>query len=149
MEKCLSTYHFSFSRSSACIASVCSLVHFVPSTYFRWPMFSDLKNICPSLGVRDTFRKVTKPRTKHCTWLNVLVNSKSENVRHIRNSYKLVYKNVKLKVFFFFFFFFFLFFLMPFSGVGFFFFTYGSFQTFGRTPWVGDQSSAKASTYTR
>jgi hypothetical protein len=37
---------------------------------------------------------------------------------------------------------------MPFSGVGFFLFTYRSFYTFGSTPWAGDQSSAKASTYT-
>jgi hypothetical protein len=37
-------------------------------------------------------------------------------------------------------------FLMPFLGVGISFYLW-ILQTFGRTPWAGDQSSAKASTY--
>jgi hypothetical protein len=47
-----------------------------------------------------------------------------------------------------FFFFFFLIFSYAFSGVGFFSFYLWSHQTFGRTLWAGDQSSAKASTFT-
>jgi cell division protein FtsW (lipid II flippase) len=55
---------------------------------------------------------------------------------------------VSVTLFFFFFFFFFLFFPYAFLRRRIFSFYLCIRQTFGRTPWAGDQSSAKASTHT-